>query len=106
MNTEVVNRRGTVMPLLRLSSVCDREPKSGQRKREAHIVVVKAGDWPVAIAVDALMEQQEIVVKSLGKYMGQTEGISGASILGNGQVVLIVDVVEMITAMQMTRRAA
>ena len=106
IDTETVRRSGTVMPLLRLSSVCDSGPKSEQRKREAYIVVVKAGDWPVAIAVDALMEQQEIVVKSLGKYMGQTEGISGASILGNGQVVLIVDVVGMIKAMQMKRRAA
>ena len=106
LDIETVRRSGTVMPLLRLSSVCDSGPKSGQRKREAYIVVVKAGDWPVAIAVDALMEQQEIVVKSLGKYMGQTEGISGASILGNGQVVLIVDVVGIIKAMQIKRRAA
>lgn len=106
IDTETVNRRGTVMPLLRLSSVCDSGSENGQRKREAYIVVVKAGDWPVAIAVDALMEQQEIVVKSLGKYLGQTEGISGASILGNGQVVLILDVVGMIKAMQMKRRVA
>ena len=59
-------------------------------------VVVKAGDGdrdrPVAVVVDELVDQQEIVVKSLGDYLGKTRGIAGASILGDGEVVLIVDV--------------
>ena len=54
------------------------------------------GERLVAIAVDALREQQEIVVKSLGSYIGQADNIAGASILGDGQVVLILDVASLV----------
>jgi two-component system chemotaxis sensor kinase CheA len=61
-----------------------------------YAVVVQAGnreeDRPVAIGVDDLIDQHEIVVKSLSSYLGRTRGIAGATILGDGQVVLIVDV--------------
>lgn len=95
----VMNLRGQVMPLLRLSSVC----RIGQGEEDPqgeveHVVVVNAGDRPVAIAVDALREQQEIVVKPLGSHLGQTRGVAGASILGDGQVVLILDVATLIKA--------
>ncbi len=69
------------------------------------MVTVKAGDRSVAIAVDALREQQEIVVKSLGAYIGQTEGIAGASILGDGRVVLILDMASLIRAAMQASRA-
>ena len=59
-------------------------------------MTVKAGDRPVAIAVDALREQQEIVMKTLGSYIGQADNIAGASILGDGQVVLILDVASLV----------
>ena len=57
-------------------------------------------DRPVAIAVDELVDQQEIVVKSLSGFLGRARGIAGASILGDGQVVLILDVPSMIKASQ------
>ena len=70
------------------------------------MVTVNVGDRPVAIAVDALRDQQEIVVKSLGAYMGQTEGISGASILGDGQGVLILDMASLIKVAAQAKRAS
>ena len=106
IDTEVVNLNGDVLPLLRLRELCGGAPEDGRRNGEGFIVIVKAGDRPVALAVDALREQQEIVVKSLGAYIGQTEGIAGASILGDGRVVLIIDVVSLVQAATNANRSA
>ena len=106
IDKEVVNLKGSVLPLLRLSTICQSGSENGRQNGEGFMVTVKAGDRPVAVAVDALREQQEIVVKSLGAYIGQTDGIAGASILGDGQVVLILDVVSLIKAAMQGKRSA
>lgn len=98
VDSEVVRLRGEVLPLLRLNTICQSDSSNGRQEGEGFFVTVKAGERPVAIAVDALRQQQEIVVKSLGDYIGQTEGIAGASILGDGQVVLILDVASLVRA--------
>jgi two-component system chemotaxis sensor kinase CheA len=98
IDREVVNLRGNVMPLLRLSSIHQPRSPNGHRNGNAFVVVVRAGDRVMALAADVLRGQQEIVVKSLGRYIGQTEGINGASILGDGQVVLILDVASLVRA--------
>ncbi len=88
---EVINLRGTVIPLIRLRSVLDIEPKP--KDDEALVVViVKKGDSMAGLVVDELIGQQEIVIKSLGKYINCTSRmISGATILGDGEVALILD---------------
>lgn len=98
IDSEVVNRGSRVLPLLRLSMLSQSDLENGRHEREGFMVIVQIGDKPVAVAVDALREQQEIVVKTLGAYIGQTEGIAGASILGDGQVVLILDVASLLKA--------
>jgi two-component system chemotaxis sensor kinase CheA len=98
MGQRVMNLRGSVMPLLPLSAMCRTGYEDASIGDDAFVVVVQAGDKPVAVSVDALMEQQEIVVKSLGGQVAQTKGIAGASILGDGQVVLILDVPVLIKA--------
>jgi two-component system chemotaxis sensor kinase CheA len=98
IDLEVVDLRGTILPLLRLSALCQTRSGNGHAQQEAFMVVVKAGERPIAIAVHALRELQEIVVKSLGGYVGQAKGIAGASILGDGQVVLILDVAGLVTS--------
>ncbi len=91
---EVVNLRGTVMPLYRLSVISpDAEGAS-----EDFMVVVRVGDRPAALAVDRLMDQQEVVVKSLGSTIGRAKGVAGASILGDGDVALILDVATLLKA--------
>ena len=55
-------------------------------------MIVKFGEKLVGLAVDELTELQEIVVKSLGQYIGNVKGIAGASVLGDGRVVLILDI--------------
>ena len=55
------------------------------------VVIVKKGDNYAGLVVDRLMGQQEIVIKSLGKYINNNKMISGATILGDGEVALILD---------------
>lgn len=89
-NKEVINLRGTVIPLIRLSDILDVE--SERTKEESLIVViVKKGDKMAGLVIDELIGQQEIVIKSLGKYIKQCKFISGATILGDGEVALILD---------------
>ncbi len=97
LGRRVLNLRGSVMPLLPLRDIC-RIGSAPTEGSEPFVVIVRAGDRTVAVAVDALVEQQEIVVKSLGGHVGQTPGVAGASILGDGQVVLILDVPALIKA--------
>lgn len=89
---EVINLRGTVIPLIRLDSVLDIE-NEGEEPDSLTVVIVKKGDRLAGMVVDRLLGQQEIVIKSLGKYISNSSKIiSGATILGNGEVALIIDV--------------
>ncbi len=89
-NKEVIHLRGTVIPLIRLSEVLDIEStKSPDESME--VVIVKKGDKQAGLVIDELIGQQEIVIKSLGKYIKQCKFISGATILGDGEVALILD---------------
>ena len=88
---EVINLRGTVIPLIRLHSILDIEP-SQENVESLTAVIVKKGDRLAGLIVDSLIGQQEIVIKSLGKYMSNNSKIiSGATILGDGEVALILD---------------
>ena len=77
-NKEVINLRGQVIPLIRLNKVLDIESK-------------KSKDENLVVVIDELIGQQEIVIKSLGKYIKQCKFISGATILGDGEIALILD---------------
>ena len=89
-NKEVIHLRGNVIPLVRLSEVL--EVESTKKDEESMVVViVKKGDKQAGLVIDELLGQQEIVIKSLGKYMKQSKIISGATILGDGEVALILD---------------
>ena len=87
---EVINLRGNVIPIIRLNKVLD-IPTREEASEELTIVIVKKGERLVGLVVDELLGQQEIVIKSLGKYIGKTKVISGATILGDGEVALILD---------------
>jgi two-component system chemotaxis sensor kinase CheA len=87
---EVILVRGHILPLLRLSEIFERED-SGAKNR-LFIVVLGIGDKKVGVIVDKLLGELEIVIKSLGDYLGKVPCLSGATILGDGQVALIVDV--------------
>ena len=89
-NKEVINLRGVVVPLIRMNELLDIE-SSRQADESQIVVIVKKGDRQAGLVVDDLLGQQEIVIKSLGSYIKQCKFISGATILGDGEVSLILD---------------
>lgn len=87
---EVVLYRNSTLPILRLGEILNVAGTS-RDKEEMTVVIVKKGTQEVGLVVDSLIGQQEIVIKSLGKYLTGIKTIAGATILGNGSVALIVD---------------
>ena len=89
-NREVINLRGTVIPLIRLGDVLDIENRKS-KEEDLIVVIVKKGDKRAGLVIDELIGQQEIVIKTLGRYIKQCKFISGATILGDGEIALILD---------------
>jgi len=89
-HSEVILVRGRVLPLVRLSDIFERE--SNAEMDRLFVVVLGIGEKKVGVIVDKLLGELEIVIKSLGDYLGKVPCLSGATILGDGQVALIVDV--------------
>lgn len=90
-NEEVINLRGRVIPIIRLHKKLDLEPQVTD-KDSVTVVIVNKGDKQAGLVVDALIGQQENVIKTLGKYLTNIKMIAGATILGDGEVALILDV--------------
>lgn len=88
---EVIHIRETVIPLIRLDKVLG-IVKEEEQPENLTVVIVKKGEKLAGLVVDNLMGQQEIVIKSLGKYINIDKVISGATILGDGEIALILDV--------------
>lgn len=88
---KMVEYRNTVIPLVSLSTLFNVPDFNEDLEEETEIVVVRKGDKQVALMVDEFIGQQEIVLKTLGKYLSGLFAISGATILGDGQVALIID---------------
>lgn len=87
---EVVLYRDQTLPIIRMRDILavQGEPLDTD---EMVVVIVRKGDIEAGLVVDSLIDQQEIVIKSLGKYLTGIKAIAGATILGNGSVALIVD---------------
>ncbi len=87
---EVIQLRDLVIPLIRLNEILDIESKKDPEENMV-VVIVKKGDKLAGLVVDELIGQQEIVIKPLGKYVSKCKVISGATVLGDGEVALILD---------------
>jgi two-component system chemotaxis sensor kinase CheA len=92
---EVIKIRSDILPLIRLSRILN---VNGQNESldDKYVVVVGIGEFRVGLVVDELLGQQEIVIKSLGEFLGHIDGIAGVTILGDGSVVIIIDVGELV----------
>lgn len=88
---QVINLRGTVIPLLDLDEMLDVTKPEGTPE-SITVVIVRKGDKLAGLIVDNLIGQLEIVIKSIGKYINNSKMISGATILGDGEIALILDV--------------
>jgi len=90
-NQKVIDFRGKVVPLVFLEEIFE-VPRQEHQDEEFHsVVIVRKGEKLAGLVVDSFIGQQEIVLKSLGNYLTNIFAISGATILGNGKVALIVD---------------
>ena len=87
---EVIHLRGSVIPLVRLDKILD-VPDSKKDAENLTVVIVTKGDKLAGLIVDDLIGQLEIVIKSIGKYINNCKMISGATILGDGEIALILD---------------
>ncbi|MBT0664794.1 chemotaxis protein CheA [Geobacter pelophilus] len=92
---EMLKLRDIVLPLVRLERVFNVERK-GEGDGSCYVVVVGVGEKRVGLIVTRLLGQQEVAIKSLGKYLTNLAGIAGSTILGDGSVALIVDPVSLV----------
>jgi len=93
---EVVNVRGQFMPLLRLRRFVGLPNEQG----ETLVIVLEQEGRQLALAVDSIVGQQQVVLKSLEENFVRIPGFAGATILGDGRVALILDVAELIRCVQ------
>ncbi|MDH5229907.1 MAG: chemotaxis protein CheA [Gammaproteobacteria bacterium] len=89
VHSDYINLRGKVLPFLRLSHLFDEE--SNKESRE-NVVVVQNGGQSAGLVVDALLGEFQTVIKPLGKLFQHLKGVSGSTILGSGEVAVILDV--------------
>lgn len=89
--TQVMYFRDHVIPVVWLKKVLDCPDRDSEAPEELTVVIIRKGEAHAALVVDELIGQQEIVLKTLGKYLSKIFAISGATILGDGHVALIID---------------
>ena len=87
---EVITLRGSVCPLIHLNELLECESKRNEDENLV-VVIVKKGDKQCGLIIDELIGQLEIVIKPLGKYTSNARFLSGATILGDGEIALILD---------------
>jgi two-component system chemotaxis sensor kinase CheA len=88
---EVVNVRGSILPLVRLHGMFHVTPRTTD-PTQSLVVIVHDNDRRACLLVDELLGQEQVVIKTLGEGIGQVKGISGGAVLGDGNVSLILDV--------------
>lgn len=93
---EVMILRGSVIPIVRLAVFFGWSDSIIENNQHIDVVIVKAGNDRVGLVVDSLIEQQEIVIKSLGMFVNNIKGFAGASILGDGRVALVMDITSLL----------
>lgn len=92
----VIKMRDSVLPLVSVEEVLFGFEENDENKVWQYVVVVGIAEKRYGIKVDGLVGQKEVVIKSLGNYFGKVQGIAGSTIMGDGSVVMIVDVNELL----------
>lgn len=94
---EVIRIRNQVFPLIRMDRALGAHAYE-ESLDNRYVVVVGLADKRLGLVVDELLGQKEIVIKTLGEYLGHVNGISGSTILGDGRVIMIIDIEELISS--------
>ncbi|MGG3306345.1 chemotaxis protein CheA [Paenibacillus lautus] len=89
--SRMIQFRESLIPVISLSRLFEIPGFDEELEEETEIVVIRKGDRLAALTIDDFIGQSEIVIKNLGKYLPAIQGVSGATILGDGQVALIID---------------
>lgn len=98
---EVVVKRGEVIPLLRLAEVFElQRPEGAEEPDEIFVVIVAVMGRQIGLVVDSLIGEGDVVIKPLGRFIGEIPGISGATIMGDGDVAIILDVSSLVNSVQ------
>lgn len=84
--------RGEVVPLVRLKKLFEMEENAQTKDESFYAVLVSVNGKQVGLVVDSLLGEQEVVIKSLGSFLGDVPGMAGATVLGDGTLALILDV--------------
>ena len=93
---EVIKVRDRVLPLIAVNKLLYNREVEEEDKVFQFIVVVGIAEKEFGIKVDEMIGQKEVVIKSLGNYLGNIQGIAGSSIMGDGRVVMILDIAELL----------
>ncbi|MCX6169898.1 MAG: chemotaxis protein CheA [Ignavibacteriales bacterium] len=99
---EVIQLRDSVLPLVTLDYLLAGK-SNGKKKVEQewqYVVEVGIAEKRYGIKVDELIGQQEVVIKSLGSYLGKIDGVAGSTIMGDGTVVMILDIIELFNRLE------
>lgn len=89
---EVIVIRGQTTPLVRMNESMRLDTPASRVPQDLYVVIVGLAEQRIGLVVDRLIGEQEVVIKSLSRFCGDVQGINGATILGDGNVALIVDV--------------
>ena len=95
---EATTLRGEVLGLMELAKILGKAPRN-EKREILPLVVISVNDRRLGLVVDELLQRQEIVIKSMGEYLGDIQGLSGATIMGDGSVILILDPAEIMKEM-------
>jgi two-component system chemotaxis sensor kinase CheA len=93
---EVIKMRDSIIPLVSLDHLIQNDDTAAIEHTWQYIIVVGIAEKKFGIKVDSLIGQKEVVIKSLGEYLGTIKGIAGSTIMGDGTVVMILDINELI----------
>ncbi len=96
-NRETIEQDGKIISLVRLGDVLGIPRKVNPEGTESfvYILVLTSGDQRMAFVVDKILDEQEVLVKSLGQQLPRIRNITGAAVLGTGEVVLVLNVADL-----------
>ncbi len=97
-NRDTITMNGRVLPLVRLADIMEiqAEPKLDQASEFVTVLILGASDQKIAFSVNAILNEQEVLVKSLGRQLSRVRNVSAGTVLGTGQVALILNVSDLI----------
>ena len=100
--TEIINIRGQLLPVVRLDEIFKIQ-SAHSRLEDGTIIIVENEHKSICLVVDEVIRQQQVVIKGLSNYVGNVGCISGCTILGDGDISLIIDVPGMINFIESMR---